>query len=106
MLDGETEAYPLLDPDPDSCLPGGDVASLQRQLRGHAAGRDIHAWGLFARNYWLDDEIGELSTILELLAPHVEDTGHGGYFREEYEAQPTSRRPLHDGAYDLMQYTT
>jgi hypothetical protein len=52
-------------------------------------GRELYAWGLFSRNYWLDDEMGELVTILDLLAPHIEEPGYGGYFREEYDAEPT-----------------
>lgn len=31
--------YPLLSPDPDSYLPGGEFASPHRQLRGHAGVR-------------------------------------------------------------------
>ncbi|RAJ29171.1 hypothetical protein K353_06679 [Kitasatospora sp. SolWspMP-SS2h] len=88
-LDAEEHAYPLLAPDPDGRLPGGDFASLRRQSRGFAAGSELHAWGLFSRNYWLDDEMGDLVTILDLVAPHVEEPGYGGYFREEYDAEPT-----------------
>jgi hypothetical protein len=44
-------AYPLLAPDPASYLSGGDVASLRRQFRRFRAGREVHAWGLFSRNY-------------------------------------------------------
>jgi hypothetical protein len=88
-LDTEEHTYPLLAPDPDSRLPGGDCASLRRQSRGFVAGGEIHAWGLLSRNYWLDDEMGELVVILDLLAPHVEEPGFGGYFREEHDAEPT-----------------
>lgn len=92
-LDAEDHTYPLLSPDPDGHLPGGDVASLQRQSRGFAAGRELHAWGLLSRNYWLDDEMGDLAIILDLLAPHVEEPGYGGYFREEYDPEPTVFNP-------------
>lgn len=61
--------YPVLAPDPDGRLPGGDFASLRRQSRGFVAGRELYTWGLFSRNYWKDDEMGELVTILDLLAP-------------------------------------
>jgi hypothetical protein len=30
------------------------------------AGGEIHAWGLLSRNYWLDDDMGELVVILDL----------------------------------------
>ncbi|MFD3525153.1 hypothetical protein [Streptomyces sp. NPDC058653] len=42
--------------------------------------------------------MGELVTILELLAPYVEEPGHGGYFREEYESELTVLT-FEDGAY-------
>ena len=88
-LDADDHTSPVLTPDPDGRLPGGDVASLQRQSRGFTAGHELFAWGLLSRNYWLDDEMGELVTILDLLAPHIEEPGYGGYFREEYDAEPT-----------------
>ncbi|MFG2564179.1 hypothetical protein ACGFR6_01910 [Streptomyces sp. NPDC048567] len=78
---GEGEyAYPLLTPDPHSRLPGGDFASLRLQDEG---------WGLYSRNYWLDDDMGELVTVLDLLAPHVATPCFGGCFREEYDTEPT-----------------
>ncbi|MER6738314.1 hypothetical protein [Streptomyces puniciscabiei] len=88
-LDRDEHSYPVLAPDPDGRLPGGDFASLRRQSRGSVAGRELYAWGLFSRNYWLDDDMGELVTILDLLAPHIEEPGYGGYFREEYDTEPT-----------------
>ncbi|MFF7454466.1 hypothetical protein [Kitasatospora sp. NPDC008115] len=87
-LDPDEHAYPLLAPDPDSRLPGGDCASLRRRSRGSTAGREPHPWGLFSRTYWLDDDLGGLVTVLDLLAPHVEEPGYGGYFREECDAAP------------------
>ncbi|WP_143676615.1 hypothetical protein [Streptomyces sp. TLI_146] len=77
----------MLAPDPDGHLPGGD--SLRRQSRGFVAGSELHAWGRFSRDYWLDGEMGELVTILDLPAPHIEEPGFGGYFREECDAEPT-----------------
>ncbi|MFC9977138.1 hypothetical protein ACFVH6_40175 [Spirillospora sp. NPDC127200] len=85
-------AYSLLAPDPHSRLPGGDVASLREQDQG---------WGLFSRNYWLDDDLGELATVLELLAPHVEGPGFGGHLREEFESEPTVFA-FRDGGYELL----
>jgi hypothetical protein len=69
--------------------PGGDFASLCCQSRCSLAGREVHTWGLFTRNFWLDDAIGEMTTILDLISPHVAEDGYGGYFREEYDAEPT-----------------
>ncbi|MFF2629479.1 hypothetical protein ACFVUN_27415 [Kitasatospora griseola] len=87
-LDADEHMCPMLRPDPDSRLPGGDVASLRRQSRDRAAGNEF-SWGLLSRNYWLDDEMGELAAILDLLAPHVEEPGYGGFFREEFDGKPT-----------------
>ncbi|MFE0701068.1 hypothetical protein [Streptomyces sp. NPDC058872] len=58
-------------------------------LSGGQHGLRLIARGLFSRNHWLDDEMGELVTILDLLAPHIEEPGYGGYFREEYETEQT-----------------
>lgn len=87
--------YPcrLFDPDPDSPLPGGAFASLHRQLQGTSRdGTELYAWGLFARSYWLDDELelGLVQMFLDLLAPHVEQDGFGGYFRDVYDDVPTA----------------
>jgi hypothetical protein len=32
---------------------------------------------------------GDLYTVLDLLAPHVEEPGYSGYFRKEFDAEPT-----------------
>jgi hypothetical protein len=37
----------------------------------------------------LDDAIGEMTLILDLLAPHIAEDGYGGFFREEYDHEPT-----------------
>ncbi|MFJ4321490.1 hypothetical protein ACIP46_40525 [Streptomyces lavendulae] len=95
-LDADEHPYPLLVPCPDTYLAGGDIATLQHQSRGN-----WNAWGLFTRNFWLDDGIGELVTILDLLAPHVEDSGYGGYMREEDASKP-SIFMFRDGDYDLQ----
>ncbi|MFE7560153.1 hypothetical protein [Kitasatospora sp. NPDC057500] len=100
-LDPDEHAYPLLAPDPDGRLPGGDFAALRPRSRSSTAGRELCAWGLFSRNHWLDDDLGGLVTILDLLAPHVEDPGYGGYFREEYDAAPTVLT-FRDGTHGLL----
>ncbi|SCL48220.1 hypothetical protein [Micromonospora chersina] len=84
-LDAEDHPYRLLAPDPDSYLPGGDVASLRRQRVGFTATGERFQWGLHSRNYWLDDDLGELVSILDLIAPHVVEDGYGGHLREEYD---------------------
>ncbi|GHF40842.1 hypothetical protein GCM10010218_22820 [Streptomyces mashuensis] len=88
------DAYPLLEPDPDSRLPGGDAATLRFQP-------EAHAWGLFSRNQWLDDDLGELATVLDLIAPHVAEPGYGGYVREDGDARGTAIT-FRDGTYGLL----
>jgi hypothetical protein len=80
----------LLRPDQASNLPGGDIASLRRQAVAGAAGSDRYAWGLFSRNRWLDDAMGSMTAIMELLAPHAAESGYGGYFREESATEATA----------------
>lgn len=94
--------YPLLEPDPDSYLPGGDVASLKRQLRGTSMdGTDSYSWGLFSRNYWLDDDIGRVDTILDLLAPYAGEQGYSGFYRDEDTTELTLF-VLHDGTHGIV----
>ncbi|WP_344625616.1 hypothetical protein [Kitasatospora arboriphila] len=88
--DPEEHAYAVLRPDPDSRLPGGDVASLRRRSRGFTAEGERHAWGLFSRNLRLDDMVGDLLALLDLIAPHVDGPGHGGHVREEFAAVPAA----------------
>lgn len=66
-------AFPLLEPDPDSPLPGGDAGVLRAE--------DHHAWGLFSRTHWHEDDLGHLETVLRLLAPYVAEPGYGGHLR-------------------------
>ncbi|QNP66095.1 hypothetical protein [Streptomyces genisteinicus] len=80
-LDPHVHAYPLLEPDPYSGLPGGDVAALRPG--------DHHGWGLFTRNLWLDDDLGMLTGLLDLIAPHAEHDGYAGHFRATDDAGPT-----------------
>ncbi|MEU2632960.1 hypothetical protein, partial [Kitasatospora sp. NPDC007106] len=79
--DPEEHAYAVLRPDPDSRLPGGDVASLRRRSRGFTAEGERHAWCLFSR---------DLLALLDLIAPHVDGPGHGGHVREEFAAVPAA----------------
>ncbi|GGN49182.1 hypothetical protein FHR83_008727 [Actinoplanes campanulatus] len=65
--------YRLLEPDPDSYLPGGEFAQLVRR-------RD--QWGLYARIWVLDDDMGYPHELFGLLAPHVAETGYGGHIRD------------------------
>ena len=88
----------LLETDEESCLPGGDVASLRHREHGFEDFGRLGVWGLHSRNYWLDDIMGELVTVLDLLAPYAEN-GYGGYFRAETEVKPTVL-VFRDGAYD------
>jgi hypothetical protein len=81
----------LLCPDSASNLPGGDVASLQRQHREAADdGPPTQAWGLFSRTRWPEDVMPRIATIMELLAGQVADGGYGGYYRDETSAEATA----------------
>ena len=88
--DSEPGQRPLLLPDPASSLPGGDVASLRFQSHGIDTSGRAAAWGLFSRSLWPDDAMGQLSTIMELIAPHVAREGYGGYFRDVTTADATA----------------
>ncbi|MFJ5234779.1 hypothetical protein ACIQBJ_33390 [Kitasatospora sp. NPDC088391] len=93
----------MLFPDLDSPLPGGDVASLRRRSRGLTVGTELFDWELLSRNYWLDDVMGELAMILDLIAPHVQEPGYGGYFREELDTEPTILT-FRNGTYGVMEF--
>lgn len=88
--DGGEPASRLLSPDPDSVLPGGDVASLQLQHLGSTSGQDDPVWGLFSRTLWPEDAMTELTAIMELVAPHVAEDGYGGFYREEHAMDATA----------------
>ncbi|WP_329389907.1 hypothetical protein OG625_37585 [Streptomyces sp. NBC_01351] len=34
--------------------------------------------------------MGDLYTILDLLAPHIAEPGYCGHFQEEFDAEPTT----------------
>ncbi|MFW5418378.1 hypothetical protein J0910_17350 [Nocardiopsis sp. CNT-189] len=88
-LDPDEHSEPAFLLDPESPLPGGDAAELRLQYRWTApSGADVRAWGLYARGYWLDDALGQLSLFLDLIAPYAEE-GYAGSFREEYDFHPT-----------------
>jgi hypothetical protein len=89
-LAADEPAERLLRSDQASNLPGGDIASLRRQAVPGAAESDVYAWGLFSRNLWLDDAMGSMTAIMELLAPHAAESGYGGYFREESATEATA----------------
>ncbi|WP_326687336.1 MULTISPECIES: hypothetical protein [unclassified Streptomyces] len=93
-VDEEDHPYPLLEPDPHTNAPGGDFASLRQE--------PTRGWGLFSRNHWLDDDLGQLITLLDLLAPHAETPGYAGHFRELYSATPDlTPFTFADGTYTL-----
>ena len=49
-----------------------------------------HAWGLYTRQMWLDDQWTEgWWQVVQWLAPHADNDGYAGFFREENEEQPT-----------------
>lgn len=70
----------LLQADPDTRLPEPDLAELRPQDDG---------WALFTRNLWLDDEIGWINRLLEIIAPYPARDGYGGYFRDVNDGEPT-----------------
>ncbi|MER7765474.1 hypothetical protein [Kitasatospora sp. NPDC096140] len=102
-LDPEEHEYRMLDPDPESRLPGGDFAALRLQGRGFTADGPQEAWGLFSRNLWLDDMMGDLATLLDLIAPHVREPGHGGHVREEFDTEPNAIT-FRDGTYGPLTF--
>ncbi|WP_121188086.1 hypothetical protein [Nocardiopsis sp. Huas11] len=97
-LDPAEHPSPLLGTDPESLLPGGDVASLRHRPHGFEDFGPRGVWGLYFRAWWIDDAMGGLGTVLDLLAPHAED-GYGGSFRAEDEVRPTVL-VFRDGAYE------
>ncbi|GLY00686.1 hypothetical protein Acsp01_10650 [Actinoplanes sp. NBRC 101535] len=46
--------------------------------------------GFYARTFMLDDDMGEIYRILELIAPYVSDDGYGGHEREEHDTEQLS----------------
>ncbi|MYZ36125.1 MULTISPECIES: hypothetical protein [unclassified Streptomyces] len=98
-LDFEECPSPLLEPNPNSRLPGGDFVSLRRQVQGFSDAGEVHAWELFARTYWVDDHMLYLTTLLDLIAPYVAVSGYGGHHRDEY-GTATTAFVFHGGTYD------
>ncbi|CAL9674762.1 hypothetical protein SUDANB9_07728 [Streptomyces sp. enrichment culture] len=87
-LDEEEHPWPLFPTCPGSRLPGGDSAALRRsESMEDERGRPV--WELFARNYWVDDNLLMLDALLALVAPHVAVQGYGGYLRHEHDMEPT-----------------
>jgi hypothetical protein len=89
-LDEAAAPYPVLVPDSDSRLPGGEITRLRRQRLCFGPAGHVHGWGLYARGYYLDDDLGEFYAILDIVAPHVNDHGYGGHIRNEYDEQDLS----------------
>jgi hypothetical protein len=100
-LDFEEHPFPLLAPNPNSRLPGGDFVSLRRQVQGFWDDAEVHAWELFTRTYWVDDHMLHLTALLDLIAPHVavSGSGYGGHYRDEYKTATTAF-VFHGGTYD------
>ena len=80
-------------PDPDSKLPGGELAHLRLEDCG---------WGLLSRSYWLDDDLGWVLDLIEFIAPYVSVRGYGGFFREVSEVMPTAFA-FADGGFGLTE---
>jgi hypothetical protein len=82
--------WPQLRPNERTYLPGGEVALLQRQYRYSRAGVEHHAWGLYTRQFWLDDHwAAAWWRAAAWLAPHADGDGYAGFFREEGDERPT-----------------
>ncbi len=80
----------LLCPDPASSLPGGDVASLQRQRHWLAGAQQTQAWGLYSRTVWPDDALPGLAKVLELVAGNIAEAGYGGFYRDVRSVDATA----------------
>ncbi|MFD5417556.1 hypothetical protein ACFWJT_05955 [Streptomyces sp. NPDC127069] len=96
-VSADEHPFPLLTPNSNSetHLAGGELSRLVPQSRGS---RDV--WGLFVRISWPEEILEESVSILELLAPHVDEPGYGGYFRPEAGAWP-SVYMFREGTYDV-----
>ncbi|GLW35430.1 hypothetical protein [Actinoplanes regularis] len=101
-LDEETAPYPLLYPDPEGRLPGGDVARL-RLHRNATAADGRHEWGLYVRTCFVDDEMGEVGTVLDLIAPYVSGEGprYGGGVRDILNGDLPGIITFADGGYAI-----
>lgn len=95
--------YPLLVPNPNSRLPGGDCRSFQRRVQEFTAAGEVHAWELYSRNYWVDDHMLDLTALLDLIAPHVAEPGYGGHYRNEFESG-TTPFVFRGGTYDPVDF--
>ncbi|MFB8085888.1 hypothetical protein [Streptomyces sp. NPDC055992] len=87
-LDEEEHPWPLFLRHSGSRLPGGDsVAVRPSQSMEDEGGHPM--WELFARNYWVDDNLLMLDALLALVAPHIAVPGYGGFLRHEHDTEPT-----------------
>lgn len=82
-LDDDTFPYQMFDPDPDSRLPGGDLAVLRQQKRGLHTYGEVTEWGLHVRVLVPDEGLSEIYEFLELIEPHVAGDGYAGHIRAE-----------------------
>ena len=82
--------WPQMRPNEPSYLPGGEVAMLRRQYRYSRSGVEHHAWGLYVREFWLDDHwVAAWLRVAAWLAPYADGDGYAGFFREEQDEQPS-----------------
>jgi hypothetical protein len=86
-LDAAEHPDRLLNPDPASPLPGGDIASLLDQPTAAMAETGSRGWGLFSRTLWPEDAMTEMGSIIQLVAPYVAEPGYGGHYREEHATE-------------------
>ncbi|MET9874057.1 hypothetical protein ABZZ36_05395 [Actinacidiphila glaucinigra] len=98
-LDPDAHPYPLLVPNNNSCLPGGDLVSLRRTVQRFTVSGEEYEWELFSRSYWVDDFTVYLDSLLKLLAPHVARPGYGGFIRHEYDTE-ADVFTFRDGSYE------
>ncbi|MDR6321309.1 hypothetical protein [Actinoplanes couchii] len=100
-LSDDTFPYQTFDPDPDSRLPGGDVATLRQQKRGFTAYGDVVEWGLHVRVLVHDDGMGEIYSFLELIEPHVSGDGYAGHIRNEDDPTQMDILILGSGSFQI-----
>lgn len=102
--DHDGQLYPLLLPDnyANRRFPGGDVVSLHREVQEFTCDGELHEWELFARSHWVDDSMLYLRSLLDLIAPHIAQSGYGGHFRDIGDTEVTVFA-FHDGTYEPIE---
>jgi hypothetical protein len=83
---------PQLRPDlQSSWMPGSETATLTRQHLYNKGGVEHHAWGLYVRVMWGDDQWSEVWwQFAALLAKWAAEDGYAGFFREYFDQHPTA----------------